>query len=161
MVCRLKRGGAFLYYGAPIGCNNVADATLNNTQPLSYMGTLVNSAGDVNGDGFGDVIVSAPNYTNMQSQEGAAYIYHGSAIGLSANPAAIVESNVASGALGGAASSAGDVNGDGYSGTIIEKIIVIGISPNYHIAIPVSIHIPSRCDRIAKKSKILISLQSR
>jgi FG-GAP repeat/Secretion system C-terminal sorting domain len=116
-----NEGGAFIYHGAPNGCAEVAGATLTNSQNGSQMGRCVNSAGDVNGDGFGDVIVSAPNYTNMQSQEGAAYIYHGSAMGLSANPAAIVESNVASGALGGAASSAGDVNGDGYSDIVVRS----------------------------------------
>ncbi len=119
-----QEGGAFIYHGAPNGCDTIAGATLSNAQVGAEMGNCVNSAGDVNGDGFGDVIVSAPNYTNLQSQEGAAYIYHGSAMGLSANPAAIVESNVAFGALGLTASSAGDVNGDGYSDIVVRSISV-------------------------------------
>lgn len=37
----------------------------------------VASAGDVNGDGFGDVIVAASLYTNGQANEGAALVYLG------------------------------------------------------------------------------------
>ena len=39
------------------------------------------TAGDVNGDGYADVIVGAPGYDNGQTDEGRAFVYHGSASG--------------------------------------------------------------------------------
>ena len=42
-------------------------------------GFSVSTAGDVNDDGYDDVIVGAPHYTNG----GAAFVYHGSEGGLS------------------------------------------------------------------------------
>jgi hypothetical protein len=53
------------------------------------MGNSVSSAGDVNGDGYSDVIVGAIAYENGQSFEGAAFVYHGSASGISTTAAAI------------------------------------------------------------------------
>ena len=35
--------------------------------------------GDVNGDGYADVLVGVPNYDNGQTDEGAAFIYFGGA----------------------------------------------------------------------------------
>ena len=51
-------------------------------QALSEFGYSVATAGDVNGDGFSDVIVGAPSYDNGESDEGAAFVYHGSGSGL-------------------------------------------------------------------------------
>ena len=53
------------------------------------------TAGDVNGDGYADVIVGAPDYDNGQTDEGRAFVYHGSAGGLSASPAWTAEGNQA------------------------------------------------------------------
>jgi hypothetical protein len=47
------------------------------------MGYSVSSAGDVNGDGYSDVIVGAPKYDNGQTDEGAAFVFPGSAAGIS------------------------------------------------------------------------------
>ncbi|MBK7434208.1 MAG: FG-GAP repeat protein [Chitinophagaceae bacterium] len=41
------------------------------------MGWSVASAGDVNGDGFSDVIAGVLLYDNVQSEEGGAFVYHG------------------------------------------------------------------------------------
>ena len=46
-------------------------------------GYSVSGAGDVNGDGYSDVIVGAPRYNNGQVEEGAAMLYHGGIWGLS------------------------------------------------------------------------------
>ncbi len=44
------------------------------------------TAGDVNGDGFSDVIVGASNFDNGQTDEGRTFVYHGSSSGLSFTP---------------------------------------------------------------------------
>src|SRR4030043_811274 len=74
----------------------------------------VASAGDVNGDGFADVVVGAPYYTNDQLKEGRAYAYYGSDSGLPSSPDWTFESNLAGCELGQKAAPAGDVNGDGF-----------------------------------------------
>ncbi len=51
-----------------------------------YFGRSVASAGDVNGDGYADVIVGAYLNDGGGNSAGEAYVYHGSASGLSATP---------------------------------------------------------------------------
>ncbi|MFN8396642.1 MAG: FG-GAP-like repeat-containing protein [Bacteroidia bacterium] len=114
-----QEGAAFVFHGSATGINPVPATQLENNMAMSYMGTSVSDAGDVNGDGYGDVVVGAVNYSNGNTNEGAAYIFHGSATGIPTVAAAIVESNQDFAVLGCDASSAGDVNGDGYSDVIV------------------------------------------
>jgi hypothetical protein len=46
----------------------------------------VASAGDVNGDGYADLIVGAYQQDNPETNEGQAYVYFGSATGPSVTP---------------------------------------------------------------------------
>ncbi|MDP6275240.1 MAG: integrin alpha, partial [Candidatus Poseidoniia archaeon] len=78
-----------------------------------YFGASVASAGDVNGDGYDDVIVGA-YYDN--SQTGKAYVWHGSSTGLaSGSDAGDADWSIAgegtSDYFGRSVASAGDVNG--------------------------------------------------
>jgi len=82
-------------------------------------GRAVSTAGDVNGDGFADVIVGAPYATNVQSEEGRAFLYLGSANGLTSPPAWQMESNVSGAHFGWSVAAAGDVNGDGYADVLV------------------------------------------
>src|SRR5262249_53594896 len=88
-------------------------------------GLSVASAGDVNGDGFADVIGGAPNWSNDDDQieEGAAWIFLGSPTGVvgsgPASAATQLEANVEDGGLGQSVAGAGDVNGDGYADVIV------------------------------------------
>ena len=77
------------------------------------------TAGDVNGDGYADVIVGAPRYDNGQTDEGRAYVYYGSAGGLSGSPGWTAESDQAGAFFGDSVATAGDVNGDGYADVIV------------------------------------------
>ncbi len=69
----------------------------------------------MNNDGYADVLVGAGRYNNGQPEEGAVYLYLGSALGLSVTPVWMYESDQAGAQLGIAVASAGDVNGDGYA----------------------------------------------
>ena len=101
------------------GLQGAPAVTLEPNVGQSLYGTAVASAGDVNGDGFSDVIVGAPNLSNGQEQEGKAYLYLGSATGLGAVAAWTFESDVASAQLGHAVAAAGDINGDGFGDVLI------------------------------------------
>ena len=104
---------------------NVTTLSASSAQWESYIsqdanfGIDVSDAGDVNGDGYDDVIVGADWYSNGQTNEGAAFLYYGSANGLSQTYDWMTESNEAQAELGYSVSSAGDVNNDGYDDLII------------------------------------------
>ncbi|MBI4508485.1 MAG: FG-GAP repeat protein, partial [Deltaproteobacteria bacterium] len=110
-------GRAFVFLGSNSGISATPAWTAESNQAYAHFGSVVASAGDVNRDGYDDVIISAPDYDGGQTNEGRAYVYHGSASGLSSTAAWIRESNQTDAGLASVA-SAGDVNGDGYSDVI-------------------------------------------
>ena len=120
-------GAAFVFLGGPTGLGSgevsTADARLESNQAGADFGVSVAGAGDVNGDGYADVIIGADHYDNGQTDEGAAFVFNGGPFGTgSGNPtiaAAQLESNWANGDLGYSVAGAGDVNGDGYADVIV------------------------------------------
>ena len=94
----------------------------------AFAGYSVSSAGDVNGDGFDDVIVGAYSAEPNGFQSGAAYVVFGSASGLSANldlstldgtTGFQISGEAAEDRAGWSVSGAGDVNGDGFEDLIV------------------------------------------
>ena len=61
-----------LYLGSSTGLNDAYTRQLVGTMRVDAFGTSVSSAGDVNGDGYGDVIVGEPEYGDTSNQ-GRAY----------------------------------------------------------------------------------------
>lgn len=116
-------GAAFVYHGAPSGISTAVGETFTGGQASAEMGTSVNSAGDVNGDGYSDIVVSARYYDNGETDEGAAFVYHGSATGISPTYATMLESNQVGAIFAYGVSSAGDVNGDGYSDIVVGALM--------------------------------------
>jgi len=112
-------GRVFVYHGSALGLLTTANWTAESNQEGSSFGYSVSTAGDVNNDGYSDVIIGAYSFANGQTDEGGAFIYHGSASGLAAGASIILESNQAGANFGIGVSTAGDVDGDGYSDVII------------------------------------------
>ncbi|MBI2568222.1 MAG: FG-GAP repeat protein [Candidatus Schekmanbacteria bacterium] len=110
---------AYVFHGSATGLAATAAWTASSGQAGSSFGTSVASAGDVNGDGYVDVIVGAYTYDNGETDEGRAYVYLGSAAGLAASPAWVTESDQSTAYFGYSVAGAGDVNGDGYSDVIV------------------------------------------
>jgi hypothetical protein len=111
--------GACVYLGGPSGLAATPAWTAESDQAGDRFGWSVATAGDVNGDGYSDVIVGAPNYANGQTGEGRAFVYLGGPSGLAATPAWTAESDQAGDRFGWSVATAGDVNGDGYSDVIV------------------------------------------
>ena len=107
---------------------------ISGENPGDGLGSSVSAAGDVNGDGFGDLIVGAPYaYDSVKGYDvGAAYVVFGSAAGFAGNLNLSALNPLAGPSLGFrivgatafdkagyAVSGAGDVNGDGFDDVII------------------------------------------
>ena len=116
---QINEGRSFLYLGSPAGLATAAAWTAESNQNDAAFGYSVSTAGDVNGDGFSDVIVGSPQYDNGQTDEGRTYVYLGSASGLSPFANWTAEANQGVAGFGISAGTAGDVNGDGYSDVIV------------------------------------------
>jgi hypothetical protein len=112
------RGRVFLYPGSPSGLG-AAEWGAVGEQPASYFGDSVATAGDVNSDGYDDLLVGAPWFENGHNEEGGAFLYLGSPTGLAATPAWTAESNAARSHFGDAVASAGDINRDGYADVLV------------------------------------------
>jgi hypothetical protein len=131
-------GGAYVVFGHAGGFDATLDlASLDGSTGFAirdhggFAGYSVADAGDVNGDGIGDLLIGArladlPGGGGEQS--GAAYVVFGSASGfapeldlatLTADQGFVVVGADSIDRLGTAVSSAGDVNGDGYDDILV------------------------------------------
>ena len=93
-----------------------------------HTGVSVASAGDVNGDGFDDLIIGATNADPNGTGSGASYVVFGQAGGFAANVELSdldgtngfqINGEAAGDYSGLSVASAGDVNGDGFDDLII------------------------------------------
>ncbi len=116
---QMDEGRVYVYLGSATGLQTTAAWTAESDQAGARFGYAVANAGDVNGDGYGDVIIGAYKYDNGQNDEGRVYVYLGSASGLGTTAAWTMESNYQYEYFGHSVASAGDVNSDGYSDVII------------------------------------------
>ncbi|MBV6480266.1 MAG: hypothetical protein HGGPFJEG_03123 [Ignavibacteria bacterium] len=112
-------GKVFSFYGSSSGLSTSADWTEEINQAGAKFGNSVSTAGDVNGDGYGDVIIGAYKYDNIHTDEGKVFVYHGSSTGLPSSSNWSTYGTQANAKYGYAVSTAGDVNGDGYSDVVV------------------------------------------
>src|SRR5262249_4461458 len=66
-----------IFPGSATGPSTTPAQTLQSNVTTANFGASVASAGDVNGDGFPDLLVGAPFLTDAVNYEGAAFLYYG------------------------------------------------------------------------------------
>jgi methionine-rich copper-binding protein CopC len=129
-----SQSGVYVIYGNAQGegLNLDKDPVMSNgviaadqgfkIQGRDYFGTSVSGIGDVNGDGFADVLIGASSDSQGGSNAGAVFVVYGSAapaaLNISSGTIAAargfkVTAGSAYGTLGDSVSGVGDVNGDG------------------------------------------------
>lgn len=116
------RGRVYLYFGGS-ALDTTADLIVSGDTDNGEFGNHMASAGDVNGDGYGDWIIGAYKHPGGGTERGRAYLFLGGA-----TPDTTVDltftgdqDNVR---LGTQVSSAGDADADGYADWVIS-------APNY------------------------------
>ncbi|MBK8552192.1 MAG: VCBS repeat-containing protein [Ignavibacteria bacterium] len=72
----VSAGTAYIYFGGA-SMNNAADVIMSGEVLYDAFGYSVSSAGDVNGDGYSDVIVGAQLNNEGAVYGGKAYIFFG------------------------------------------------------------------------------------
>jgi hypothetical protein len=107
-------GRVYLYLGSATGLPTAAATVLTGPDgTLSNFGVSIASAGDINGDGYADVVVGADR---VGSLAGRVYLYLGGPSGLSTTPSAtLMGLTGVDGNLGAAVLGVGDLNHDGYA----------------------------------------------
>lgn len=123
------QGRVDVLYGSPSGVTAL-NWTLWGCQWVASaggMGSSVGTAGDVNSDGYDDLVVGAPGHvhSSLGSAAGAIWVVYGAAGGLplvngftnlgSLTGATRIESPAVFATFGASACTAGDVNGDGFA----------------------------------------------
>jgi FG-GAP repeat/Putative metal-binding motif len=111
-------GSAYVYSGSASGIDVDSEDKLiaSDGATEDYFGIRVSGAGDLDGDGYDDVVVGAPNDDDNGEYSGSAYVYYGSASGIDARSEQklIASDGAAEHYFGWSVAGAGDLDGDGY-----------------------------------------------
>jgi hypothetical protein len=111
-------GRVNIHHGSAAGVSAAASATIASTRIATFLvpTRVVSSAGDIDGDGYADVVVGYPTEV-VSGMVGAGCVrwFRGGALGLATTASATFCASEASASIGIAVAGVGDLNGDGYA----------------------------------------------
>ncbi len=132
-------GAAFVVLGSPVPSSRVlaelgtGGFRIDGANAGDAVGSSVADAGDVNSDGYDDIIIGAPSADTGGSDEGSAYIVFGSQapgpvdLGTPGPGWVRIDGAHSSDRIGASVAGAGDINSDGYADVLVGSE---SLSPN-------------------------------
>ena len=117
----IAQGAYYLVAGPVLGTSSLADATVvaYGQHASDGLGRAVDGAGDLDGDGYADVAVTADGFDTSDDEVGALLLYDGPLKDTDPGATACWTGGAASEAVGTAVSGAGDLSGDGLDDVIV------------------------------------------
>ncbi len=113
-------GAAFIYYGNATPnstlTSDISGMPLSRSNSFGSFGHWVSGGGDLNVDGYDDVVVGEPGHNN---DRGAVHIYYGSPEGIGPHPNASMVGELQGDRFGTSHAIAGDVNGDSVDDLVV------------------------------------------
>ncbi len=109
-------GRAYIFYGGN-SMDLTPDVIMDGETADDEFGSTVSCAGNVNGDGYDDVIVAAPLYQSGQDR-GRAYVFFGGNP-MDSTADVIMDGELSDNWLGFSVSGAGNLNGDAFKDVIV------------------------------------------
>lgn len=137
-------GAAYVYLGSATGLDSIP-IVIPGRQAGAMMGRGVLIPGDLDGDGYADVLVGGEDASNGEQSEGVVEVYFGCRSGIDLYGARHLEPDVAGANLGGRLAVLGDLNGDGRDDFFVGAVryqrtepregaaYVIGCSPQHEL----------------------------
>jgi signal transduction histidine kinase len=132
---RFDSGRVYVYLGGLRGPSSVPAWVLTGVLPAQRIGASVYPAGDVNSDGFADLLVGVPGSSVPETYEGMALLFLGSPEGLSTEASWNFEPNREHWGLGHSVATTGDLNGDGFSDIVISSMVGDANHPSEGLAL--------------------------
>jgi VCBS repeat protein len=125
--CSRNANHVYVYFGGPGGIRG--SQTLAAPDMTTGFGCRVAGAGDLDGDGYGDLAVARVG----EDFGGGLYIYKGGANGLPATTARIDSPDYKPSRLGYSLAGVGDLDGDGFDDLVASEIDASAMSGRVHV----------------------------
>ncbi len=128
----INEGAAFLYFGGPSGVGPTPDVTFDDPpdEPGALFGLGADGVGDIDADGYADLVIGAPSQSRPAMSEGNAFVYFGGPSGPAATPNRTIDApaDEVGGNFGWFVGGIGDPNGDGAADFAIGAVFADGIA---------------------------------
>jgi hypothetical protein len=117
------RGAVYLFHGSADGILGVIDSRLEAPVPVDHdlFGYSIAGIGDIDRDGFDDLLVGAPGADQLLHDGGTVYLYRGSPTGLGDTAAAVLHDprTAEFDRFGTSVAGAGDIDHDGFDDALV------------------------------------------